>query len=1319
MAKKQFNSVDGYSVGNANVVIDSNGNISGNAITATANITAPQIISNVATGTAPLVVSSTTQVANLNAATAGTAISATNAAALLQNTSTATTVYPMFTASSANGNSSAVFNTSIVANLSNASISATTFVGRLVGNVANGTSTISIPATNGNINLSSAGNANILVVTGTGANITGTANVTGNLAAGNISANIANLTTANITGNLTAGNITTGSGSGGNISGANVITANTFTGNLSNGNSSISIPAANGNINLNAGGNATAELIITTTGVNVNGTLNATGNANVGNLGTAGLITATGNVSGGNLTTGGALSVTGNANVGNIGAATAVISTGNITTINSGLVQNGNSNVTIAANGNVSVFVTGNATARAVFTSTGANIAGTANITGNANVGNLGTAQVLATANITAPQLISNIATGTAPFVVTSTTQVANLSVATAGSATTAGTVTTNAQPNITSVGTLSSLAVTANITAGNVYANSGTLGANTLTIANTASIGANLNMNSKNINNLADPVAAQDAASKAYVDSIAQGLDPKASVSYATATTLPAYTYNNGTSGVGATITGSSTGALSIDGTAVAANQRVLVKNETSTNAPYNGIYVVTNAGSAGAAYVLTRATDMDAWTEVPGAFVFVEGGATLADTGWVCTSDAGGTIGTTAITFVQFAGAGSYTAGTGLTLSGTQFSITDTTVTSGSYGNGDRVASFTVNSQGQLTAASNIAITANAANLTGTILASTIVTSSLTSVGTLGTLSVTGNANVGNIGATLGVFTNIAGEGGNISNIQGSNVSGTVSSATTAGTVTTAAQPNITSVGTLTSLSVTGNASAGNLNTAGAVVASTLTTNVATGTAPLTVTSTTRVSNLNVAYANVADFINVTAPGTGTGYLVFANSTTGNVAEWTSSGISSNLANNSITATTFVGALSGAATSATNASAVLNNVITTGTVYPTFISSTANGNYALTSNTVYTANVANGFLGATLLGGTLTTAAQPNITSTGTLTLPGLTANSATGRVSLATDAGGSISMGRVDGTTSIPYIDFNTSATAVDYDARIQASGNTGTIGGGTLTFSAASANFTGTINGNGSGLSAIAGGNVTGTVANATAAATVAVASQSANANTFYLTFVSGTSGGTALGLDSALSYVPSTDTLTVTNITGTASNATAAATVAIASQSANASTFYPVLAPGTSSGASLGLDSAFSYVPSTDTLSVGTVSASGNVSAANVVSTTNHIFSVATGISAAGSTQGTATSITKDFNVVSTVAASTGVILPAIAGVRMTVINNGANPLAVYPPSTGAINSQAANAAYSMSVGARLDFISVTTLQWYTLNATYG
>ena len=95
-------------------------------------------------------------------------------------------------------------------------------------------------------------------------------------------------------------------------------------------------------------------------------------------------------------------------------------------------------------------------------------------VTANANVGNLNTA-----GNVTASRLVSNVATGTAPLTVTSTTQVANLNVATAG---VAGTVTTAAQPNITSVGTLTSLAVTANVTAGNIYANSGTIGATNLT---------------------------------------------------------------------------------------------------------------------------------------------------------------------------------------------------------------------------------------------------------------------------------------------------------------------------------------------------------------------------------------------------------------------------------------------------------------------------------------------------------------------------------------------------------------------------------------------------------------------------------------------------------------------------------------------------------------------------------------------------------------------------------------------------------------------------------------------------------------------
>jgi hypothetical protein len=186
-------------------------------------------------------------------------------------------------------------------------------------------------------------------------------------------------------------------------------------------------------------------------------------------------------------------------------------------------------------------------------------------------------------------------------------------------------------------------------------------------------------------ITGLADPASAQDAATKQYVDSVAQGLDPKASCVAATTTNI--------------TLSAPQT----IDGVAVVAGDRVLVKNQTLPQ--NNGIYLV-------AAGTWTRALDMDAWAEVPNAFTFIEGGTTQADTGWVSTANAGGTLGTTPITFVQFSGAGTYTAGTGLTLTGGTFSITNTAVTAGSYGSASNTLSATVNAQGQLTALSAQAI-------------------------------------------------------------------------------------------------------------------------------------------------------------------------------------------------------------------------------------------------------------------------------------------------------------------------------------------------------------------------------------------------------------------------------------------------------------------------------------------------------------------------------------------------------------------------------------------------------------------------------
>jgi hypothetical protein len=173
----------------------------------------------------------------------------------------------------------------------------------------------------------------------------------------------------------------------------------------------------------------------------------------------------------------------------------------------------------------------------------------------------------------------------------------------------------------------------------------------------------------------LATPTVSTDAATKQYVDDVAQGLHIHAA-SYAATTTNLNATYSNGTAGVGATLTNAGTqAAFTTDGTTPSLNDRILVRLQTST--PENGIYTLTTVGSGSTNWVLTRATDFDTAAEIAGGdFTFVDNGTTLANTGWVNVDEVN-TVGTDPIVFQQFSGAGTYTASNGVLLTGNNFTF------------------------------------------------------------------------------------------------------------------------------------------------------------------------------------------------------------------------------------------------------------------------------------------------------------------------------------------------------------------------------------------------------------------------------------------------------------------------------------------------------------------------------------------------------------------------------------------------------------------------------------------------------------------
>ena len=630
-------------------------------------------------------------------------------------------------------------------------------------------------------------------------------------------------------------------------------------------------------------------------------------------------------------------------------------------------------------------------------------------------------------------------------------------------------------------------------------------------------------------------PSSNTDIANKFYVDTVAQGLGPKAACAVATTANI--------------TLSGLQT----IDGYTTLAGDRVLVENQGSSQ--YNGIYIAS-------ASTWTRSTDMDVWSEVPGAYTVVLNGG-QADTGWVCTATQTGTINVTAMPWVQFSGSATYFAGTGLTLASNTFSITNVG-TAGTYGSASAVPVFVTNAQGQVTSVTNTSIAIANTQVSG-----------------LGTMS-TQNAN--NVSITGGSITGTP--------ISGSTVGGT--------TITASTQfsgPGTGLTGTASGLSIGGNAAtATSATTAGSVTNSVTFNNSGTGA----VSGTT----FNGSAAQTISYNTIGEPSTtGTGASgTWGISISGNAATVTNGVYTTGSYSNPSWITSISGSIvSGAVASATTATNVAGGLAgslpyQSGAGATTFLG-IGSANYVLTSSGTAPQYVAQSTLS---VGSASTATTSTNLAGGVAGAIPyqsgasttSFTAAGTTGQV--LTSAG----TGTPTWTTPTAYAtvtdDTTTNGTRYPLFAN-QTSGNLSTeyTSSTKLQYNPSTGVFTATgFSGSGASLTSLTAGNLSGTIPSGVL-----------GNSTVYV-------GTTAIALNRASASI----TLTGTSIDGNAATATSATSattatnatnIAITDNTSSVSTYYPVLSLNTTgNNAATTSSTKISFVPSTGVLTATSFSGAG-------------------------------------------------------------------------------------------------------------------